>query len=126
MGRREEQQKKVGRFILAIIYLIYVGIYVYALKTAALDTYQHVLGATVLNMLWTTALFGALCFNQRWARYTFLALIAVSVILSIPFIWELRTRNIPLPHVVWALLSFHLMVFAILSYSPFVKALGKK
>lgn len=126
MGRREEQQKKIGRVILVVIYLIYVGIYAYALQTSASDTYQRLLGATVLNMLWTTVLFAALCCNQRWARYTFLALIAASVVLSIPLIWELRSRNITLPHSVWVILGFHLLVFATLSYSPFIKALGKK
>lgn len=126
MGRREEQQKRVGRRILAVIYLIYCGLYAYALHTSPATVYQEVLGVVILTMIWTTALLGALCFNQRWARYVFLGLIVVSVSLFIPFVWDLLSRHIRPPNVVWVLVGFHAIVFTTLSYSPFVKALGKK
>lgn len=126
MGRREEHQKKIGRVILAVIYLIYCGLYTTALATSPPSTHQQVLGVTVLIMIWTTVLLGALCFNQRWARYVFLGLIVASIALAIPFLWESLSRRIQPPAIIWALLGFHLVAFSVISYSPFVKALGKK
>ena len=126
MGRREEQQKRVGRVILLFIYVIYCGLYYLALQSAPDGTHEQVLGAVILTMIWTTVLFGALCMNQRWARYVFLGLTAFSIVLLIPFLWEIMSKSMRPPDIVWGLLGFHVLVLAVLSYSTHVKALGKR
>ncbi len=126
MSYSATKSKKTGRLILASFYIVYCVIYTATILTIPAESNHQLVGSTIVTMLWTTVLFGAIWQGQNWARYILLALLVVTIAFSLPMFAEVESAGFHMPPMMWLLILVHVAVFFTLIYSSSIRALVRK
>ena len=126
MRYRYSTNRSAGRIILTGIFVVYCVIYLLTIFSIPHPHNQQLIGSTIVTMLWTVVLFGAMWFGHNWARYIYLCILLLTIVLSIPMIFGVQAMDVPLPVSLWVLMAFHIGVFFMLIYSPAIRALTKR
>jgi len=126
MSYSATKSKKTGRLILLGFYIAYWVIYTIGILGVPEEANRQLVGSTIVTMLWTTALFGAIWQGHNWARYIFLGLLVVTILFSVPMFAAVESLGFHLPPAMWLLILFHIAVFFTLIYSSSIRALVRK
>lgn len=108
---------RIGKLIITALYAAYLGLYLWIYLATPLRLKPELAASLSGAFLWTTGLFGAIVYRQKWARYVTSAMTAVMLIafylLSSDVSYVLQANSDPRANALWwAMVTAALLVIA--------------
>jgi len=129
-NRYRQSRKMLGRLTLTGLFLFF-GLSQFALFMCSpamkdSDFKTELIGEGIVSIVWTVVLFVAMWMGSNPARYICLGLMVLTIVFTIPDLSAALSRGVNLSIGIWLIYLYNLVAFAVLIYSPHIRALTRK